>query len=99
MTSSGNIVKDNYIAGVDLGIRLVGRSNIIQGNTISGDHAIELYGDSNKIIGNLLMGGRGVHALNGRGNEIVYNAIYVTGKVGIYMSEATSDNVIYGNAF
>ncbi len=94
-----NVIKGNTIVDTSIGIRLAGRSNIIQGNIISGNHAIELYGDNNKIIGNLLMGGRGIHGLNGHGNEVAYNAIYMTGSVGIYMSKSTFDNVIYGNAF
>ncbi len=93
------VIKGNNIVGANVGVRLVGKFNVIQGNAISGNYAIELYGDGNKIIGNLLMGGRGVHGLNGHGNEIVCNAIYMTGSVGIYMSSSTSDNLIYGNAF
>ncbi|MGB9827215.1 MAG: right-handed parallel beta-helix repeat-containing protein [Thermosphaera sp.] len=96
---SSNEIRGNKITGSDIGVRLVGRYNIIHHNTISGNHAIQLHGDYNQISYNYLSGGRGVHAANGHGNTISFNLVNMTGWVGIYMSEYTSENLIFGNTF
>ncbi len=92
-------IRNSSIGSSGTGVRLVGKSCVVRGNTISGNRAIELYGDGNRIVGNVLRGGRGVHGYSGYGNEIAYNVVYRTGSIGIYMSQYTSDNVVYGNAF
>lgn len=98
--SNGNIVSGNTIVSLDTGIRVVGRNNVLSKNKVSsGGSAIELRGDSNVVVNNTLSGGRGVNGLNAYGNIIAFNFINMTGSIGIYMSEFTGSNLVYGNTF
>jgi len=98
--SNGNLINGNTIDGLNAGIRVVGSSNVISRNTVSSSgSAVELRGSDNVIVNNTLSGSRGVNGLNAYGNTIAFNFINRTGHIGVYMSESTGNNVIYGNTF
>lgn len=95
-----NRITNNTIHGSAMGIQLIGNDNYISGNYIgSGGPAIELRGSGNTITNNTLEGSRGVNGLIAYGNTISFNLINRTGSVGIYLSNSSGDNVVFGNTF